>query len=287
MFWLDGTLYPTQPRSSRMPFDVADRGLLLGDGVFDTSLVLDGRMVWRQAHVTRLVAAAATLGFAVDAALIETAIDAVLAQATHATLRITVTRGAGPRGLAPPADPRPTILVALAPQRPQALFAQLKLHETEILRNDTSAASRVKSLNYLDGILASREAIAAGCDDVLFLNTRGRVACTSVGNVLALIGEALVTPPVADGAVPGIARNVLLETCEELGLEPVERALSRADLDRADEVLVTNSLRLVAPVVAFGRVPRRTGARAEALITHMARLVRGETGVDPRRLAEG
>lgn len=283
MFWLDGTLHPT----SRVPFDVADRGLLLGDGVFDTSLVLGGRMVWRQAHVARLVSAAATLGFAVEAATIEAAIEAVLAHAKHATLRITVTRGAGPRGLAPPSDVSPTILAAVAPPRPQALFAPLKLHETAIRRNDTSPVSRVKSLNYLDAILASREAIAAGCDDALFLDTRGRVACTSVGNVLALIGETLATPPVADGIVPGIARKTLLESCEGLGLEPVERSLTRADLDRADEVLVTNSLRLVAPVVAIGRARRRTGARAEALIAHMARLVRDETGVDPRALAEG
>lgn len=283
MFWLDGTLHPT----SRVPFDVADRGLLLGDGVFDTSLVLGGRMVWRQAHVARLVAAAATLGFAVEAATIEAAIEAVLAHAKHATLRITVTRGAGPRGLAPPADVSPTILAAVAPPRPQALFAPLKLHETAIRRNDTSPVSRVKSLNYLDAILASREAIAAGCDDALFLDTRGRVACTSVGNVLALIGETLATPPVADGIVPGIARKTLLESCEGLGLEPVERSLTRSDLERADEVLVTNSLRLVAPVVAIGRARRRTGARAEALIAHMARLVRDETGVDPRALAEG
>ena len=283
MYWLDGTLYPT----SRVSFDVADRGLLLGDGVFDTSMVLGSRMVWREAHVARLVAAAASLGFAVEAATIATAIDAVLAQATHATLRVTVTRGAGPRGLAPPADAKPTILAAVTPFRAQALFSPLKLHETAIRRNDTSPAARVKSLAYLDGILASREALAAGCDDALFLDTQGRVACTSVGNVLALFGETLVTPPSADGTVPGIARKVLLDTCEDLGLEPIERALTRADLDRADEVLVTNSLRLVAPVVAIGRASRRTGAAAEALIAHVARLVREETGIDPRGLAEG
>ena len=125
MFWLDGTLYPT----SRVSFDVADRGLLLGDGVFDTSLVLAGTMVWRPAHVARLVAAAATLGLrGRPRPHIAAGIDAVLDQASHGTLRVTVTRGAGPRGLAPPADPKPSILVALAPLRPQALFAPLKLH---------------------------------------------------------------------------------------------------------------------------------------------------------------
>ena len=282
MFWLDGTLYPT----SRVTFDVADRGLLLGDGVFDTSLVLAGTMVWRDAHVARLVAAAATLGFAIDPARLTAGIDAVLDQASHGTLRVTVTRGAGPRGLAPPAEPKPSVLVTLAPLRPQALFAPLKLHQTAIRRNDTSPTSGMKSLNYLDGVLASREAIAAGCDDALFCDTRGRIACTSVGNVLVLVGDALITPPVADGIVPGIARGVLLATCDDLGLEPLERALSEADLDRADEIFVTNSLRLVSPVRAIGRKLRvSAGARAEALIAHMARHVRAETGVDPRALA--
>ena len=283
MFWLDGTLHQT----SRIPFDVADRGLLLGDGVFDTSLVLRGKMVWREAHVGRLVEAATTLGFEIDPARVAAGIDAVLADAKHGSLRVTATRGAGPRGLAPPAEPKPSLLVSLAPLRAQALFAPLKLHVTEIRRNDTSPAARMKSLNYLDGVLASREALAAGCDDALFLDTRGNVACTSVGNVFVLIGDTLATPPVTDGIVPGIARRVLLDTCDDLGLEGLERSLSLADLERADEVIVTNSLRLLAPVRAIGRKVRvSAGARMEALIAHMARLVRAETGVDPRQLAE-
>lgn len=283
MFWLDGTLHQT----SIIPFDVADRGLLLGDGVFDTALVLGGKMVWREAHVRRLGEAAATLGFELDAAVAAAGIDAVLAGAKHGSLRVTATRGAGPRGLAPPTDPKPSVLVTISPLRTQALFAPLKLHVTEIRRNDTSPAARIKSLNYLDGVLASREALAAGCDDALFLDTRGNVACTSVGNIFVLIGDTLATPPVTDGIVPGIARRVLLDTCDDLGLEGVERSLSPADLERADDVIVTNSLRLLAPVSAIGRKTRvSAGARIEALIAHMARQVRAETGVDPRPLAE-
>lgn len=281
MFWLDGTLHAT----SRLPFDVADRGLLLGDGVFDTSLVLGGKMVWREAHVARLLEAATTLGFALDPARVAAGINAVLSGAQHGSLRITATRGTGPRGLAPPAEPKPSLLVTLAPLRPQALFAPLKLHLTDIRRNDTSPISRMKSLNYLDGVLASREALGAACDDALFLDTRGNVACTSVANVFVLIGDTLATPPVADGVVPGIVRRVLLDTCDDLGLEGVERSLSLADLERADEVFVTNSLRLVASVNAIGRKACASGAQVEALSAHVARLVRAETGVDPRQLA--
>ena len=113
MFWLDGTLHPT----SCLPFDVADRGLLLGDGVFDTSLVLAGRMVWRDAHVGRLLAACAQLGFPLDPARIGIAIDETLGRMGDGSLRLTVTRGPGPRGLAPAPGSRPTILTGTRAHR--------------------------------------------------------------------------------------------------------------------------------------------------------------------------
>ena len=287
MPWLDGASSGgTWHDSARVPFDLGDRGLLLGDGVFDTSLVLGGKMVWRQAHVDRLVSSAEVLGFALDTKRVEAAIDATLTHMTNGALRLTATRGVGPRGLAPPAEPKPTIFATHAPLRASALFAPLKLHVTTIRRNETSPTSRIKSLNYLDAILASREAMAAGCDETLFLNTRNRVACAGVGNIFALIGDQLVTPPVDDGAIPGIARAVLLDGCEDLGLEAVERGLTPEDLDGADDVLVCNSLRLLAPVVSIGRKTRPSMRRSEALAAFLARHVREHVGIDPRRLAE-
>ena len=104
---------------------------------------------------------------------------------------------------------------------------------------------------------------------------------------MALFGDQLVTPPIGDGVVGGIARGRLLRTCEDVGLEPVERSMRLDDLDAADEVFVTNSLRLVAPVRSIGRKTRVTTGRAQALVAHMARLVEDEVGIDPRRLGEG
>ena len=285
MPWLDGTMH----ESSLVPFDLADRGLLLGDGIFDTSLVLGGQMVWRAAHVARLVASCQVLGFAVDPVRIDAAIDAMLAEVQHASLRITVTRGGGPRGLAPPKDPKPTIFATVAPLRAAALFAPVSLHVTAVRRNETSPAAQLKSLAYIDSVLAAREAIAAGCDDALFLNTRGHVACTSVGNVFVLLGDQILTAPQDDGIIAGTTRGVVLRTCDELGFEPVERAILQSDLDLADAVVVTNSLRLVAPVTDIGRhhVGSSSSRRAQALVAHVAGLVREETGIDPRKVAEG
>jgi branched-chain amino acid aminotransferase len=284
MFWLDGVVHET----SLVPFDLADRGLLLGDGVFDTALMLDGTILWREAHLARLVAACRTLGFAIDLVRLEATAAAVAARGGHGSVRITVTRGAGPRGLAPPSEAKPTVFASLAPLRAAALFCPLRLHVTTIRRNESAPTSRLKSLGYLDGVFASREAIAAGCDDALFLNTRERVACTSVGNVMALIGEQLLTPPLGDGVLDGIVRGIVLASCDEIGLEPVERSLTLADLERADAVCVTNSLRLVAPVTSIGRTSLGSSGvrRCQALIAHVAQRVRAETGLDPRTLAD-
>jgi branched-chain amino acid aminotransferase len=283
MPWLDGETHTT----SVVPFDLCDRGLLLGDGVFDTSLVLGGTMVWRGQHVERLVASCHTLGFAIDAQRIEEAIDATIAGLEHGVLRVTVTRGAGPRGIAPPKEPRPCVFASSAPLRAETMFGPLALHLTAIRRNETSPSSRVKSLSYLDSVLASREALAAGCDEALFLNAAGRVACTAVGNVMALVGDQIVTPPLEDGIVAGIARAQVLATCDELGLEAVERGLSLEELHRADALFVTSSLKLIAPVAAIDRDARESSSsrRVQALIAHLAALIRAESGVDPRRLA--
>ena len=287
MPWLDAAWHaPGWIDGETVPFHAADRGLLLGDGVFDTSLVLGGRMVWRAAHVARLLDACRTLGFEFEPERVAAAIDAVLARVEHGSLRVTVTRGAGPRGLAPPKQPRATILATSAPLRAVALFAPLKLHVVAVRRNDTATSSRVKSLNYLDGVLAAGDALRAGCDDALFLNTRDQVACTSVGNVFAVIGSQLVTPPVSDGAVPGIARGMLLGAAEGLGLAAVERSLTMTDLTAADAIFSTNSLRLVAPVVALDRRPVPDSLRGAAPMAHIAELVKADVGIDPRQFAD-
>lgn len=274
MPWLDGTLH----EGNVVPFDVADRGLLLGDGVFDTSLVLGGRMVWRQAHIDRLVASALVLGFAVEPARIEAAIDAVLVGVREGALRITCTRGPGPRGLAPPADPRPTLLASVAPLAATTMFAPMTLQVTAIRRNETSPASRLKSLGYLDAVLACGAARKAGYDDALFLDTRGHIACTSIGNVFALAGDTLVTPPLGDGVVAGTMRGILLRGCGAIGLKALEASLTLDDLLRADCVFVTNSLRLVAPVKSVGERTFEI-ARVRSIAAHVAKLLEEETGV--------
>ncbi|GLS43829.1 aminotransferase class IV [Methylobacterium brachythecii] len=246
MLWYDGRIV-----EGPVPFDLADRGLLLGDGVFDTALALNGRIVFEAAHVARLVAAAETLGFGIDTGILVEAMRAVAGTAPRTAIRTTVTRGSGPRGIAPPAEIRPLVFASAAASNASLAFSSLRLQISTIARNDTSPASRTKTLGYLDAVLAARSAQAAGFGDALFLNTRGRVACAGTGNLFALIDGRLVTPPVEEGVLPGIVRGTVLENASGLGVGIDERPLDLDELRQAQAAFVTNSLRLLSPVTVI------------------------------------
>jgi branched-chain amino acid aminotransferase len=251
MLWFDGAL-----RQGPVPFDLADRGLTLGDGVFDTALARHGRIVFEAAHVARLAAATDRLGFPVAPERIASAMQA-LAEAMGqdhalAAIRTTITRGSGPRGLRPPAEPRPVLWASSAPVGPALAFAPLRLHPTAIRRNETSPASNLKALGYLDAVLAAAEAQAAGFDEALFLNTRGNLACAGTGNLFAVIDGAILTPPLADGVLPGILRAEIFLRAPRLGLTVAERSLGLDAVLGAQAVFLTNSLRGLAPVTAIG-----------------------------------
>ena len=166
MLWSDGRLV----EGGTLPFAMADRGLLLGDGVFDTALGVQGRVAFEAAHVDRLTAAAAALGFVVDRAPIIEAMRALAGTVPLAAIRTTLTRGPGPRGLAPPPEPAPLLFGSAAPARASLFFAPLRLTFTSIARNDTSPTARLKTLGYLDAVLAARDAQAQGFDEALFLH---------------------------------------------------------------------------------------------------------------------
>lgn len=283
MYWLDGALYA----QAKVPFALGDRGLTLGDGVFDTALMLDGRIFQAGAHRARLDAALAALGIDGAGEKISACVAALAAEGQrrggrHA-LRVTVTRGAGLRGLAPAGAARPSVFGALAVHGAPAFAPGLRMDVATIRRNESSPGSRLKTLSYLDAILALRAAAAKGCDEALFLNTAGRVGCASVGNIFVLLGETLVTPPLADGVLPGIIRGFLLAQAGALGFDAQERSLSLDELGAADAVFMTNSLRLIAPVDAIGAVAiAARGARIVAALQDLLRrAVAAECGREP------
>jgi branched-chain amino acid aminotransferase len=228
--------------------DPRDRGFTLSDGVFETIAVRNGQSARLARHFERLREGLAVLGMTLatdDVTLASWAADVLIANETvDAVVRVTVSRGVGARGIVPPDHPTPTIVITLAPLPPPAAPARVMIAITT-RRNEHSPTSRIKSLGYLDNILARQEAAAGGFDDALMLNTAGNVVCGTVANLFALIDGELLTPPVSDGALPGLARADVITLARA-----AERTLTREMLSRASEVFLTNALGL-RPVIAI------------------------------------
>ena len=230
--------------------DPADRGLALGDGLFETIRARGGRPLRLAAHCARLRAGAEVLDLPVpisDEALGRALEETLKANAvTDGVLRLTLTRGPGPRGLLPPPQPRPTLRITAAAEAssPYPIRAVIA---TTTRRNEHSPLSRCKCINYRDNILARLEAAKRGANDALLLNTAGRLAGTTMANLFLVIDGVVVTPPVADGALPGVIRAEVLAAA---GAE--ERSLKPEDLASASEAFITNCLGIRAVVSVDG-----------------------------------
>ncbi len=272
--WFNG-----RPVTGALAVDPGERGLLLGAGIFETIAVFGGKAVWLAEHLDRMLAGAGILGIPADRAAIEAAVAATLPASAHGhgILRITLTRGPGVRGLAANGT-EPSLLVTLNPWVKGTLFAPARLKTSAIRRNETSPASRLKTLSYMDNILAAREAAAARCDDALFLNMRGEVAATTIANVFILHGGRLATPPLGAGILPGIARQKLLAATHA-----DERDIAPSELLEAEAVFLTNSLRLVRPVHALdGRELRHDDAALARCFEQLCAEIVRESGFHPR-----
>lgn len=233
--WLNDALVD----ASAAALSTQDRGFTLGDGLFETMKVHNGRVLRLDGHLARLEEGARLLRLPLpwtrDA--LATAIGAVLDAngLPDAVARLTVSRGTGPRGILPPPEPHPTLVISAAPLPAPLPPARLCLARTT-RRNEHSPLARIKSLNYLDNIIARQEAAERGYDDALLLNTQGRIAEGTYANLFAIIDGHLVTPPVSDGALPGILRREILAAGGR------ELSLTVETLARAEEAFLTSSL---------------------------------------------
>ena len=246
--WFNGALV-----DGLLKLDSADRGLTLGDGLFETIAVYGSRVIWLDEHVTRMENSASELGIGFDAEKIRAGIAAVLKrnEFPFSSLRITLTRGVvQPRALAGHGA-KPNLMIVLTQFEP-AHGQTIVLATSAIRRNATAPSSRLKTLSYIDNIAAARE-VAARADDALMLNTVGNVACTSIGNLFLIKDNQLITPRADQGILCGIARAKLLP-------EAREEIVSVADVFSADAVFRTNSLRLITPVTMLDGKPLGTGS---------------------------
>jgi branched-chain amino acid aminotransferase len=239
--WLNGA-----PIEAELPLSVDDRGLLLGDGIFETIAVFNHVALYLESHLTRLAGAGNALGIAIDNNAVRAGIAHVIANGrlAHGVLRITVTRGALGGPLAQ-AGGVPTVLVTLKPRRAGALGEAVALVTSSIRRNETAPSASFKTLSYIDGIAAAREAANMGCDDALMLNINGDVACSTISNLFIIRGRQLATPSLDCGVLPGIVRRRVLDMAPGLGFDVSERRIKPGELIVADAVFLTNSLRFI------------------------------------------
>ncbi|CAI8181995.1 MAG: Aminodeoxychorismate lyase [Alphaproteobacteria bacterium] len=254
MIWLNGDIV-----SAEAAISANDRGLLLGESVFETLLVKNQVPQFWTAHLARLAASCTALGLACsyDDAVLRDGVMALFAadNALHgekmrAVLRLTVSGGAGGRGLVPTAQATPMVMMQLsdAPPRPDAL----RLHMSDILRFAGQFSATHKTGQYVDNIMARRQALAAQADEAVMANQHGRLACAAAGNIFVRFDDRLLTPPLGEGALPGVIRGALLEKAQIDGLQIEEAAIDMARLEKADALYVTNSVNGVV-AAAFGQ----------------------------------
>ena len=255
--WVNGEV----SSASEARVSASDRGLLYGDGVFETLRAYDGVVFRLQAHLDRLQSGAETLKIPLPyspAQLSGAVADALAAGSTReAYVRITLSRGTGglPSDLV--ADQAPTVLIHARPFGGYAsdLYERgMRGQLSTVRRNDTSPLANIKSLNYLDNLLARARALAEGFDEAIMLNTRQQVAEGTASNLFIVRGDRVLTAPVSDGVLPGITRAAVMGLTQAR-----EQSFGLDELREADEVFLTNSLMEVMPLVALDGTPIGSG----------------------------
>jgi 4-amino-4-deoxychorismate lyase len=253
--WVDGV--PAQ----QLP--LPDRGLDFGDGLFETLLLNGGRAVLPSLHFDRLARGFTALGLPDCRDKLKTQLDAILSSlapdtgAGWAALRMTITRGSGPRGYAPPVDATVRSIVTITPldRDCRQLMPPAGLVTSPLQLTHQPLLAGIKHLNRLEQVLAAADYRQQGADEALLCNQAGLPVSVCAGNLFAYIDGSLVTPPAALCGVAGTRRRALLQSwAPDLGIAVAERQLSLAELRDAEEVFYTNSLYGLRPV---GRLDER------------------------------
>jgi branched-chain amino acid aminotransferase len=238
---------------------IFDHGFLYGDGVFEGMRVFDGALFRADLHLERLSRSARTLGLRMPVerdALLEIIKRVVRDSGLEdAHVRPIVTRGFGGPQIDPRRCPEPSLVVSAYPFPPFLGADPIKLFTSAVVRKaPRSLGAHVKSLNYLDAIVAKQQAGELGMHDAVMLDSLGAVAECTGANLFIIVGDALVTPTTR-AALPGITRRTVLEIAGELGVEAVERDVWPAELHACDGAFVCGSGAGVVPVGSFDGRP--------------------------------
>jgi len=279
--YIDGKYY--DERNARI--SVFDHGLLYGDGIFEGIRAYNGRVFKLKEHIDRLFCSAKAILLELPmshedlmAAVIETCRRNKI---RDGYIRLVVTRGIGTLGLNPNRCKNPSVIIIAGKIQlyPQEFYQRgMEIVTVPTTRNLHSALNpAIKSLNYLNNVLARIEANTAGCEEAILLNAEGFVCECTGDNVFIIKERHLFTPPLSAGALYGITRRVVMEMAQESGLTVSEPNLTRYDLFNADECFLTGTGAELVPIVKIdGRVigEGKRGPVTEKLMTQYRALTK-------------
>lgn len=260
--WLDGAL--ADPRTAAVHW--SDHGLTVGDGVFETIELRRGHPFALTRHLDRLDRSAAGLGVpAPDRAVLADAVVAVAAEwgDQPGRLRITCTSGPGPMGSDRGGD-SPTLIIA-------ATEMQVRTDPTDVVvvpftRNERGALAGLKTTSYGENVVALATAAGQGCSEALFANTRDELCEGTGSNVVVVLDDRMITPPLDSGCLAGVTRALLLEATAAAGVEVAETAVPMSRLGEVTEAFLVSTGRHVQPIRRIdGRaLPHCPGPHTEA-----------------------
>ena len=230
-----------------------DRGLTLGHGFFETILSNKKSVPLIFYHWSRLLASADLLGINLPINLDELKSmikDLLITNQlfdAKAAIRLTITDGISERGLLSNGQQKPTVILT-ASRLPETQVKSMTATIVTTRRNEGSLSSKIKSISYLDNILAKKEAVSKGFDEAILLNSKLHVAEGSISNVFMVKDNIIYTPPIDDGALPGVIRYMIINKLPLDGIEVKEQHISIDMLSNADEIFISNALMGVKPI---------------------------------------
>jgi len=250
--FIDGKYY--SERDAKV--SVFDHGLLYGDGIFEGIRAYNGRVFKLKEHIDRLFCSAKAILLKIPAshaAIVRAVVETCRKnRIRNGYIRLLVTRGVGTLGLNPNRCKRPSLIIIADKIQlyPESFYARgMEIITVPTTRNLHSALNpAIKSLNYLNNILAKIEANNSGCEEAIMLNAEGFVAECTGDNVFIVKEGRLFTPPLSAGALYGITRQTVMEIAAESGYKVSEPNLTRYDLFNADECFLTGTGAEIVPV---------------------------------------
>ena len=284
--YLNGALLP-RSQAKISPFD---HGFLYGYALFETMRSYSGHIFRLPQHLERLARSADPLGLPLGTLDLEKACyDTLRANSLDdARIRLTVSIGEGESAPDPPPHPDPTVLVVATNYTtlPSEIYRNgFKAVVSSVRQNSQSPLSSIKSANYLNNLLARKEAKAAGADEALLLNERGFLCEGSTSNVFLVSGGNLITPNEESGCLSGITRQTVIELASELGISVIQQEIKLEELRQADEAFLTNSILELMPLrtvdgkpIGGGIEKERSGKVTESLMKAYRELVAREPG---------